>query len=601
MRKPFILVTLLSTLVLYACDTDNKLTNEDDIVAACEFVVCDATCVDTRITAAHCGACGYACKSDQICVDAMCQIKDKDPDDPTGDDPSCQEKGLTSCKSGCADLDIDIDNCGDCGHRCNANMHCALGVCHCDEGFEDSDLDAGNGCETDLRYATCTENDTMPCFDGDKALINVGICREGIMRCIGGQWSQNCEGLVLPRKYDPSMPMLDLNCNGIPDGQEDLDNDGYTKAEGDCCDDKESCNVENPELVNPGAMELLGDGIDNNCDGQIDVINHTCLDLYDSTYPASDRANSALALVHAMDLCMPIIDENSKQAGLIDFRLQSDPLGRAIDPVMASTVSKMENVDKTHTVTPQKGASFALLSSGRAMDAKQGFNGAYFGKSGKSSIPASYSVAHNAQLESSPVCPGANEVYDMASLQIRMRVPSNANGFRFKFRFFSVEYPRYLCTPYNDFFLTLLESSHPDIPVDRNISFDKLGNPVSVNNAFFTSCETINCTVEKCPKTMGCVAGVCEPYKDPTDPSAGTNPACPDADGRADITVFNATPDRGATAWLQTSAPVVPNEIITLSFYIWDTSDQKLDSSVILDDFEWLTLKTEIGTVIVVN
>src|SRR5436305_962588 len=37
---------------------------------------------------------------------------------------------------------------------------------------------------------------------------------------------------------------------------------GYAKLSGDCDDSKAS--------VNPGATEICGDGIDNNCDGQID-------------------------------------------------------------------------------------------------------------------------------------------------------------------------------------------------------------------------------------------------------------------------------------------------------------------------------------------
>ena len=42
----------------------------------------------------------------------------------------------------------------------------------------------------------------------------------------------------------------------------DRDLDGYTDADGDCDDDNEA--------INPGAVEVLGDGLDNDCDGLID-------------------------------------------------------------------------------------------------------------------------------------------------------------------------------------------------------------------------------------------------------------------------------------------------------------------------------------------
>ena len=41
------------------------------------------------------------------------------------------------------------------------------------------------------------------------------------------------------------------------------------------------------------------------------------------------------------------------------------------------------------------------------------------------------------------------------------------------------------------------------------------------------------------------------------------------------------------TKWLQTTAGVNPGENITLQFVIFDLSDGILDSTVILDNFEW--------------
>ena len=54
----------------------------------------------------------------------------------------------------------------------------------------------------------------------------------------------------------------------------------------------------------------------------------------------------------------------------------------------------------------------------------------------------------------------------------------------------------------------------------------------------------------------------------------------------------------GGTGWLQTSGNVNGNEIITLRIAIWDTSDARLDSLVVLDNFQWSVDVSDPGTVI---
>jgi hypothetical protein len=52
----------------------------------------------------------------------------------------------------------------------------------------------------------------------------------------------------------------------------------------------------------------------------------------------------------------------------------------------------------------------------------------------------------------------------------------------------------------------------------------------------------------------------------------------------------------GGTVWLNTTAPVVPGETITIDFMVFDVSDCILDSLALLDQFEWLIDPTEVGT-----
>ena len=58
--------------------------------------------------------------------------------------------------------------------------------------------------------------------------------------------------------------------------------------------------------------------------------------------------------------------------------------------------------------------------------------------------------------------------------------------------------------------------------------------------------------------------------------------------------------DAGATSWLQTSAPVKGGDNVTVRFTIWDTGDHNLDSSVLIDAFQWIANggKVKVGTII---
>ena len=141
-----------------------------------------------------------------------------------------------------------------------------------------------------------------------------------------------------------------------------------------------------------------------------------------------------------------------------------------------------------------------------------------------------------------------------------IRVPTNALSFTYRFNFFTSEYPEYICDAYNDAFVALLTSSFlPANPPanSNNISFDSNGNPVNVNIGLFN--------VTGGPQLL----------------ATGLDGTCL----RPFTTLWEVC--GGATGWLQTSAPVVPGETITIQFAIWDSSDEKWDSIVLVDDWTW--------------
>ncbi|MBQ1927069.1 MAG: choice-of-anchor L domain-containing protein [Proteobacteria bacterium] len=563
-----------------------------------------------------------------------------DPKDPAGpDDPKDpQNPPTTTDPDACKDVDLmtSIDNCGTCGHKCGRTDVCVNGECQCGDGMTDCDNDGI--CET-FGECECEPGDTTECYTGPQGTQDVGECKAGKATCIldpgfGVYWDfANCEGQITPNyKYicDPARPDLDLDCDGTPDATQDSDNDGFkicndTKdAILDCCDNAQSCNTQRPDLINPGRIDCFGNHIDDNCSGTPDdnpevlcgtqtseteanckIKNRTCSDL--SSWKFGEYKNisaaGALALAQAFDACLNVVTEQSGEPGLIEFSISpASDYNIGIDPRQFNIKDGLYDAHGTKLIEPRVGDTFVILSSGIAGDAKTELNA--FGTDDMKmslggSIPEPYRTAHKNQLQTHPSCAsGGADIYDTVRLHLKMRAPQNAKGISFDFRFFSREYPYYVCSKYNDFFLALLTDASGkaivnDDPTkaDGNISFDRDGNPISVNNAFFTTCAPAPCSgnfekpmADKCPAMLSCKDGTCggDLCTDGKDELAAYYPQF-----YSSASDDPKTKRGGGTAWLTTKAPVTPGEIFNLDFYIWDTGDLRFDSSVILDNFQW--------------
>ncbi|HSA34287.1 MAG TPA: MopE-related protein, partial [bacterium] len=142
------------------------------------------------------------------------------------------------------------------------------------DGYEPDDLLA-DGDELydsempDQPTPICTPYETIEClYNGPAEKKDVGLCKAATKTCNGDGlgWSA-CTGEVLPTT-EVCNSGFDENCNGFTDEDVDEDGDGWSTCGGDCCDNTDQCT--DPLKVNPGAIEVPGDGVDNDCNGQKD-------------------------------------------------------------------------------------------------------------------------------------------------------------------------------------------------------------------------------------------------------------------------------------------------------------------------------------------
>jgi len=77
--------------------------------------VCAGVCRDTAVDRAHCGACGTACAEGEVCDRGACRL-------------SCGA-GLAACGGACRNLQSDPAHCGACSLACAAGQSCVAGAC----------------------------------------------------------------------------------------------------------------------------------------------------------------------------------------------------------------------------------------------------------------------------------------------------------------------------------------------------------------------------------------------------------------------------------------------------------------------------------------
>lgn len=369
---------------------------------------------------------------------------------------------------------------------------------------------------------------------------------------------------------DPSTPP---QRDAGPTNTRDLDGDGISAADGDCDD--------SDPKISPAAFDFPGDDVDDDCSGSAAAMVESCDQSL--AIDSSDAKDAARAL----GLCN-FADENSKAWGVVSARFtDASGSGKLSDPRAVGLLPRLG------AAKPSEGSALLALSSGvaRAPD-QSGYTpacdeldstcalGGLIGCGGGAMPPAGYPKESSSCHSDTGIFSLKSTIYNQAALELKIRVPNNVSSFAFDSIFYTYEYPDFVCSNYNDFYVVFKDPKPPGVN-DGNIVFDTNGDPIGVNTGLLAVCDP-SAQSAMATKKFACGQGTAL-LKD-----TGFGPM--------ESSCASAPTGGGSTGWLHTTAPAEKGQIITLRFVVWDTNDPDLDSTVLVDKFIWSASDDQVAT-----
>ena len=270
--------------------------------------------------------CAAACQSDGSCKVEACQTKSCEESyncmATCGADQACSVDCYSATTAaGRATLDVmfqcfqancgtltDATQYGQCAtQKCASQLQECMPPANC--AITGADCPAGEACYP----VSAGVNDCYPTdgtAKGQACPVSVTdrlACADGLI-CLGGLVNGTCTPLCAKDAdcgtgFQCELPLF----QGITDIGScaciDADKDGYCKND-DCDDTRKG--------VHPGATELCGNGLDDNCDGQTDEGCPVCVDNDNDGSCQPDDCNDNDAAVHpgAAEVCGNQVDDN---------------------------------------------------------------------------------------------------------------------------------------------------------------------------------------------------------------------------------------------------------------------------------------------------
>ena len=235
------------------------------------------------------------------------------------------------------------------------------------------------------------------------------------------------------------------------------------------------------------------------------------------------------------------------------------------------------------SVTTQAGVRMFALSSGTA---RQPTDVGYKDVGG---FPKGFTCAHPQGFpKESPACPGSltGQPNDSAGLEIEILPPSNATGFSFDFKFYTYEWPNYVCSTFNDFFVALL-MPFPSAPDRRQHRLRQDGQPRQREQRLHRGMRLRRQPAQPVP---GGRQGLRLPPRRPR----------PDPD-RLRLRRVRVLPgSRRHELAPHHRSHRAQGEKITVRWAVYDSGDGVLDTTTLIDNFKWIAAPgVTVGTDIV--